>query len=938
MDISEVPTIISQNQTDIANMKLGIQELETNITNLETISAQLGSALDELNSSASQGIGQIQAKQQELLSAKNALNSAKNELASTKTQLENAQEELSEQKDKAVDAASIEVTMDMVNQILSAQNFSMPVGYITEDNVDYLIRVGEKVDSIDEVKNITLFDTGIESVGTVKLSDVADVFLLNNSNELYSKTNGTDNLMLSFSKQSSYATKTVSDNVNAKFRELEEKYDGLVFRNLNDQGDSIDLIVENVLSNMIWGGILAVIILILFLKDLKPTIIIACSIPISILLAIVLMYFSGITLNIISLSGLAIGVGMLVDNSVVVIENIHRMRTQGVPALKAAVQGAVQVAGAITASTLTTVCVFLPIVFIEGITRQLFQDMALTVGYSLLASLIIALTLVPAMASGMLKEQKEKRTIFMDKLINGYGKISGFSLNHKWIVILLSIALLVGSVMIAFSKGFIFMPSMSGMQLSITANAPEGSTFEEKTALADEIYEAIKDVDGIETFGVSVPNGEESAGLIMSMGTGSSDITIYAIMEKDTKRKDSEISKEILEKTKDIKADIVASGAMDMSSMLTAMGGEGVSVKVFGQNLDNLIKEADLLAEKLEKIDGVSSVSTGLEDAKPEFRIIVDTEKAAKHSLTVAQVYQAVSGKISTEKSFGDISVNSNSTEMILYSEENLEMKTAELEKIMIDYQDKQGEKQEVKLTDIAEIIETKSLSTISRENQRRTLSVSAKISEDANITLVANEIDAVLQDYETLAGNTLEITGENETIMEAIIQLALMLAMAIVIIYFIMVAQFQSFKLPFIVMFTIPLAFTGGFIALLMTGHTLSVVSMIGFVMLSGIIVNNGIVLIDYINVLRLEGVEKREAIILAGKTRMRPILMTALTTVLGLLFMALGTGIGSEMMQPIAIVCIGGLIYATLMTLFVIPAMYDILSKKNVVRRDVD
>ncbi len=939
--VSDVETAIADSEAQLEQILSGVTELETAIAQLEQGSVGITAAMEELNKQQLSGAMEISAGISQISDAQTALASAKMQLDSAETELQNAKDSLEEQKELALESAKLDITMDMVNQILMAQNFSMPAGYITEDDVDYLIRVGNKIEGVEELQDLMILNMGIDGLDPVRLSDVADVFITDNSGEMYSKVNGNDSLMLSFSKQASFATKTVSDNVLARFDELEDSYDGLKFSILSDQGQPIDLIVGNVLSNILSGGVLAIIILILFLKDIRPTFIIACSIPISLLFAIVLMYFSGIGLNIISLSGLAVGVGMLVDNSVVVIENIYRLRSEGEPILKAAVKGTTQVTGAILASTLTTICVFLPIVFIEGLTRDLFQDMALTVGYSLLASFIIAITLVPAMASGMLKVKKEKKSPIMDGMINAYGKLVSLSLKHNWVVLVLSVILLVGSTFWALSKGFIFMPSMSGTQITVSVTAPEGATFEEATVLADEVYERIKDVEGVETFGVNMAGGGTSSMLSGAMGGGGSGgtgITIYAILENGTNRKDSEISAEIVEKTADINATISAQGSMDMSSMMTAMGGEGISVTVYGKDLDNLIQEADNLAATLGEIDGISEVSTGLEDANPEIRIVVDKDKAMEKGLTVAQVFGAVSANVSSEVTGSDIVANGVGTDMIIYSEKNQNLKTSDIEDMVIKYQTMTGEKEEVALTDVADILETKSLDSISRENQRRTLTVSAKIAEDQNITLMTNKVNDVLDDYETLPGNTIETGGENDSIMEAMEQLIYMAALAIVIIYFIMVAQFQSFKLPFIVMFTIPLACTGGFLALLITGHEVSVISMVGFIMLAGIIVNNGIVLIDYINVMRYEGVEKREAIVLAGKTRMRPILMTALTTILGLVFMALATGVGSEMMQPMAIVCIGGLTYATLMTLFVVPAMYDILSKNKMEKRIVD
>ncbi len=937
IDINSLDILIEETRAQKIEVEASLVTMRSTITQLETGSVGLSEAMAELNKAQSQGILGISEGLSEILTGQVALESAKAQMDSAQTELDSAEEQLEVQKEDAYEQANLEITMQMVSQLLMAQNFSMPAGFIEEDGVDYLIRVGEEAKSIEEFQNIVIMDLGEDSVGTIYLSDVAEVFLSDNSLNLYSKIDNEDSLTLSFSKQPSYATKTVADNVNAKLSEIENEYPGVSFTNLSDQGIYIDLIVDNVLINIVLGGVLAVGILILFLKDLRPTFVIACSIPISLMFAIVLMYFSGVGLNIISLSGLAVGVGMLVDNSVVVIENIYRMRSEGMNPLKAAVRGTVEVTGAIIASTLTTICVFLPIVFVQGITRQLFTDMALTVGYSLLASLIVAITLVPALASNVLKKEKQRKQGFMDKMASVYGKLAQLSLKHKWVVLSASIILLAGSAFVAVAGGFIFMPSMSGTQITGSVNLPDGATFEEKVEMAEQVYERIHDIPEIETLGVIVQAESSGSTSILSMRGGSSDISLYVVLSENAGRKDAEISKDIIDRCADLDASVSAEGSMDMSSMLSA-GGSGVSVKIFGQELDNLIEEADLISEELLKVEGVDSVSTGLEDSNPEIRIVVDDEKAMEKGLTVAQVFQSIAGQVSTEMSSGSLSLEGSQKDIVIYSDEESHVSVDDIKNLSIDYSTMTGESGTVKVSEIADIVETKSFDSISRENQRRTLSVSANIKEGYNITIMTDEIRSIINNYEALPGNVIEVGGESDTIMESIEQLIYMILLGVVIIYFIMVAQFQSFKLPFIVMFTIPLAFTGGFLGLLITGHEVSVISMVGFVMLAGIIVNNGIVLIDYINHLRLEGMEKYEAIITAGKTRLRPILMTALTTVLGLVFMAVGTGIGSEMMQPIAIVCIGGLLYATLMTLFVVPAMYDILSKKKMEKRIVD
>ncbi len=925
IDITDLEGTLEGIDAQILLLEDGIQQLEAALVQVESGDTAILDGLEAINIAQLSGALELAEGYTQVVVNQSVVSSALAELESAQAEIDAAKEELAEVEEATYESSSMDITMDMINMLLTAQNFSMPAGYITEEDTQYLIRVGDEIESLEELQELALMYIDVEGIGVVTLSDVAEVVITDTSNEIYTKVDSDDAVILSFSKQSTAATSDVSDAINETFDELEDKYEGLSFLSLYDQGDYIDLIVDNVLSSLAFGGIFAILILLLFLKDWRPTLIIACSIPVSLLFAVVLMYFSGITLNIISLSGLAIGVGMLVDNSVVVIENIYRMRDEGETSLIAAVKGATQVTGAIMASTLTTVCVFLPIVFITGITRQLFTDMALTIGYSLGASLIVAITLVPAMASGMLRNQKERKDVFFNKLVAGYEKLACISLKHKWIVLVASVLLLAASTAACISQGFIFMPSMSGTQITITVTPEdEDATFAELSELASDIYESIADIEEIDSVGIMV---DEETG-----------ITMYAVMYDNSDRKDSEVCVDIEEKCVDLPCEVDASGSMDMTSMLSSMSGSGVTVQIYGDDLDNLMEEAELLAAELESVEGVVDVSSGLEENDVEYSVVVDAQKSVENGLTVAEVFQYVSAAITTETTSIDVSIDGSSKEIIIYQDEASNMTVSDLEDYVMEFTDMYGEAREVKLTDVAEIVETESMSSINRENQQRTLTVSASVDEDYNITLVSSSVEKLLKNYEPMEGNSIDISGESDTIMEAITQLGYMLLLGVVMIYFIMVAQFQSYKAPFVVMFTIPLAFTGGFLGLLLTGKDLSVIAMIGFIMLAGIIVNNGIVLIDYINVLRLEGVEKHEAIVQAGKTRMRPILMTASTTVLGLVFMAIGTGVGTEMMQPIAIVCIGGLIYATIMTLFVVPAMYDILSSKKMEKRIVE
>lgn len=854
-----------------------------------------------------------------------------------------------------------QLSMSTVSQLLTAQNFSMPAGYISDnDGVQYMVSVGDNVTSRQELEDMVLLDLGIEGVEPVTLGDVATVVVLDDADELYTRVNGENGILVTFTKQSNYATAEVSDNINARFAELETQYDGLSFAPLMDQGDYIYLIVETITSSLLWGALFSVVVLFLFLRDWRPTVITLVSIPVSVIFAVVLMYFTGVTINMISLSGLAVSVGMLVDNSVVVIENIYRLRAKGATVIQAAVSGAQQVLGAVTASTLTTVCVFAPIVFVEGLTRQLFTDLALTITYSLLASLLVALTLVPAMAGGMLRREMVQKPGLLDKIYPAYRKAITFALDHKAGVLLLSLVLLVTSAGAAVMRGFTFMPEMDMNNLSLTVTMPEGTTRRQAVELADTVLERVMTVDNVQDAGFMMGGGT-MGGLNMGAAMGGSsggsyDVEGYITMPEGTFGSDA--AKEITALCADLPCEVTASGVM--SSMMSMMTGSGVSLQVFGDDMEALQSAAQALAKRLEQVDGVAEVDDGLDESAPALQVVVDRVAAAKKGMTVAQIYMKVAAALQSSTSVSNVTLGGESMALSVDAAEGstvtreklLELEitpdatlssamsgsagSSALSQLSGSSDDTEKDDGTFKLGDVAKVQETVSMNTISRDQQRRCVTVTATVADGYNVTHVTSAARQALGSVTLPNGITVEFNGENEQIMDAMGQLLLMLLLGVVLVYFIMVAQFQSLKSPFIVMFTIPLAFTGGFLALLVTGIEVSVISLIGFVMLVGIIVNNGIVLVDYINQQRLAGMERREAIIDAGVTRLRPILMTSLTTILGLIVTAAARNAGTALMQPVAVVCIGGLLYATLMTLFVVPCMYEIMNRRDL--RKVD
>lgn len=928
--IAEIADKISQVDGGITQIAAAVKGLDNNTVSVNQALSEIEKQQSLAAYQLSGGLSALNTKQSEVNSALTQLNSAQEELKS-------ASDELSDQKDKAKKAADMTntVTISNVSNILTAQNFSMPAGYVSDDeNIKYLVRVGDKIDGDKEMQSLALFDTGIDGIGVVKLSDVADVFIADDSDEVFTKINGNSGVVFSFSKQSEAATATVSENIAKKLNSLTQENEGLHFTTLMDQGDYIDIIINSVLQNLLMGAVLAIIILYLFLRDIKPTLIVALSIPISVIFALVLMYFSGVTLNMISLSGLAIGVGMLVDNSVVVIENIYRLRNLGVPPVKAALNGAKQVAGAIASSTLTTICVFFPIVFIEGLTRQIFMDMALTITYSLLASLIVALTLVPAMGQRMLRKVKPVKHGMFDKMLGGYEKSIRFVLKHRAIALIAAVVLLFGSMFGAVARGFSFMPNMASTELSVTVSLDDSATMDDTIDAAQNLLDTLSEYDEFETVGVMTGSTTSLMGLTGSVSSSDADkgsVMAYAVFKGDKVKNSESISKEIEAELQSIDGDVVVSGSSSSSSMSAMLGDDGVSIKLYGDDLKTLQNTAKDMAEKLAAVDGIDETDNGIGATSGEIKVTVDKTKAAKKSLTVAQVYQQIAAAITSETTSSTLTNSGKDLDVVVIKDENSDVTKNNIKDIKLTYTDKEGNEKTTKLSEVAEISDSESMNSITRSDQKRYITVSGTLKDGYTNTDVSNKAKALFDDYKLPDGCSIEYSGSNESTMEAVNQMLLMMLLGVILIYLIMVAQFQSLKSPFIIMFTIPLAFTGGFLGLLITGFDVSVVALLGFVMLCGIIVNNGIVLVDYINNLRLEGKERREAIVEAGKTRMRPILITAITTVLGLSTMALGIGTGSEIMQPIAIVCIGGLLYATIMTLYIVPVIYDILSKKE-------
>lgn len=921
---------IPQINTELGNLKIKIKAAEAVLENVEKQMEGIDDKQSQTTSagySATAGFGAGQAQ----------IASAKQQMENSEADLKTAKEQLEDSKQATLENANIEalVSMDTLSSLLTAQNFSMPAGYINDKNDNqWLVEVGERFTNKKQLTNLVL--TKIDGVGNIKVSDVANVVSVDNAGESYTKVNGKDAVLLSVYKSSTSSTSTVSKKILSAFDKLSDKYDGLDFAAMMNQGEYISRILDSVLHSILLGAILAIIVLALFLKDVKPTVVVAFSIPFSVLFAIIIMYFTGININVMSLAGLCIGIGMLVDNSIVVMENIYRLRNRGIPAAKAAVQGAKQVAAPIIASTITTICVFLPMVYTTGMVSQLLMPFAFTISYALFASLLVALTVVPTMGSVLLKTTKEQHHSLFDGFKNVYGKALEFCLRFKIVPLGLAVGLLVLSIIQTSRTGLVMIDDMDSNQISATLTLEDDVKREDAYKTADELMSKILEVKGIDKVAAMDGNGGALSSVMGSAATDNFTSFSFNVLTKDnikTIKQFHNIKKQLEEKTKDIKCKELSISTSAMGDM-SALTGEGVTVNIYGEEQDKLISISNDIIKMMGKVDGLENATNGLDENSKLIHLQIDKDKAAAKGLTVAQIYQEIAKQASTEKTAltlstdgADVDVNIvNKREPLTY-ENILDM---EIQTTVKDSEGKDTVKK-YKLSDFAEKKDGYTLSSITRENQTRYLSVTSETKEGENTTLLSRKLEKKLNSYKVPEGYTVEIAGESTQVNDMVKQMSQALALGFLLIYLVMVAQFQSFLSPFIIIFTVPLAFTGGIMGLMMFGQSISAMALMGFMILMGTVVNNGIVFVDYANQLWMKGVDKHTALIATGKTRMRPILMTAMTTILSMSVMVFSQDAGNAMQKGMAIVVSVGLLYSTLMTLFIIPVMYDILYRHS-------
>lgn len=836
---------------------------------------------------------------------------------------------------------SSQLSFSQVTAALAGENVNLPAGTLKEGTINFLIRTLGRFESIQDIKEILIYNIRGNKIYLGDIAKVEDTFKERNS---ITYVNGKPGIMMSLQKESGKNTVTVAKRI---FKELEtiQKLlpDDISITPVFDSSDFIKKTISQVGWVALYGAVLAVFVLLFFLGNLSSTLIISFAIPISLIFTFTLLYFSNLTLNMMTLGGLALGIGMMVDNSIVVLENIFRYRELGTDIKKSACLGASEVGPAISASTFTTIAVFLPIVYVQGIASELFRPMGYTITFSLLTSLLVALTLVPMLSSKILRfkvkdnsQSVSKENLVKNSLKQG-GKIFNFvreeyvrlitwSLRHRGIVFILAVIIFVVSIMLVPFVGTEFIPSSDQGQFNINITLPTGTNLETTREVVREVEKIVSEIPEIKSMLTTA--GEGSGGMGFSTeGGNSGTIMINLVDQNKRERNTAQIINELRQKIgtyPDAQINFSEQG-------FSFSSGSDLEVKISGDSLDELENIANRILILLAEVEGVYDLKSSVEDVRPELHVNIDREKANLYGFTTAQiastVHDALLGRVASiyqEKG--------KQIDIRIRLEEKDRNSIEEVENILIS----SSAGLQIPLKEIAEVTVDSGPKGIDRKNQQRVVNVSANIS-DRFLSKVIQDAQQQLDKLVLPEDYRYEFVGENREMQESFLELGLALVLSIILVYMIIAAQFESLLMPLAVMFSVPFSLIGVILALLLADKSLNVLSFIGIIMLVGIVVNNSIVLIDYINKLRKKGMERKEAIILGGKTRLRPILMTMFTTVLALVPMALGVGEGSELRAPMAITIIGGLTSSTFLSLIIVPIFYtflDDLSQKIIKR----
>lgn len=890
----QTPKVLRFNPSDLPIMQLAITDTKGNIENAKEVAEkEVKTAVDRLDGIASTSIEGGSEREVQLIA--------------------NPQKLL-----------SYGITLKNLQEIIGSENIDLPGGNVEDHQETLPIRITGKFDSLNDLEMLPI----PTKKGTVLLNDLVEIEQKEQRENGLSYLNGKDAVGLSILKQSGTNTVQVAKNIHNEIEKLKEELpSNIKIQTIFDQSMFINQSISAVSSNMIVGSLLAAFVLFLFLRNFRSTMIISLAIPLSIMTTFIFMYFSNQTLNLLTLGGLALGVGMMVDNAIVILENIYRLRQEGEGKKDAAIKGTNQVGQAIIASTLTSVVVFLPIIFVDGLAAQLFKPLALVVSYSQFAALFTALIIVPLLSSLILKlKENEKKSVF-DTFNNRYKALLSASLKHPkktvGVVIVLFLLSFAGVPFI----GTEFLPSQDQSYLSIEAELPPGSTVEKTYRKVKEINEKIRPVEEIANTYITI-GGSSSFSMGGRNSNNEANYSVLLIDIGNRSRTDLEIAEDIRQKLKNIpNADIT------VSSGTSGFSANPISLKISGPNLETLRSLSDQTINLISKVDGVREPKANYEEGNPEVSISINRDKAAQYGIGSASVAQAVSdatkGLVATKLS-GNAGEELN---VRLLVDEKYISSTEELENLTIQTQGGTS----IPLKAVSSISRDTGPSQITRSDRVREITVNADIL-NRDLGTITKDIEKTLKENLPLPNDQYKVTfgGQNEQMNDAFYKLSLALALAVVLVYMVMAAQFESFFHPFLIMFSVPLTFIGIILGLLITNEPLGVGSLVGILILTGIVVNNAIVLIDYLKQLREEGYDAKSAILLAGPTRLRPIMMTALTSVLGLLPLMFGIGEGTEIQRPMAIVIIFGLTVSTFITLIFIPTVYYMFEQRRIKKKE--
>ncbi len=813
------------------------------------------------------------------------------------------------------------ISSQHVMQAITNTNSSSSVGKVDKGSKDLQLRVVGDFDSVNDIKQ-TIIQT--EAGATIHVEDVAEVKDTFKDTEELTLVNGKPSLVLSVMKKTDGNTVDVAHQVKDGMDDLgEDLPEGVDLDVVIDTSEVIEESVDSVVSNILIGGAISVLILLLFLKSIRATIVIGVSIPIAIISTFILMYFTGESLNVLTLGGLALGIGMMVDSSIVILENIYSYRQRGYSLFESATKGASELTPAVIASTTTTLVVFLPIVFVEGMASDLFTPLALTVSFSLIASLIVAITLVPMLSSKLLSKAMEEDEKpywfdrFLEKIKNGYQAVLDWVLGHRKTTVFGTLIAIVASLALVPFIGAEFIPSSDQGQIQISIETEPGSSFAHTKTVVEDVSEKLQDYeDVIETDFLSLGGGDMIGG---GGSTNSGSIMIQLVPPNDRDQKDTTIVQEINDTMQSIPGADIQVSAMDGGMSF----GDPINIELSGPEHEVLRELADEVVAEIEGVDGVYNPTSSAEKGVPQMTITVDAERAAEYGLDEQQVSDQVA-MLFTGQTISQYSEDGVEMDITMFFPEEERSTMNDLQSM--DVQTPTGSS--IPLEEVATLKEMQGPVTLSRQNQQAQLNVSSDVL-DRDLSSVANDVEKKIEQMGDSfpEGYNYNMGGEVEEMAESFSDLALALIFSIFLVYAVMAVQFENFLFPFIIMFSMPATVIGVMGGLFITGIPLSIPGFIGVIMLAGIVVNNSIVLVDYINILRRRGIDRYEAIIEAGRSRLRPILMTTLTTVLAMVPLGLALGEGAELQQPLAITIIFGLTVSSIFTLLLIPVVYTLL-----------